>query len=195
MMKKTLVAMSEAVVTGAQQTVRSTAASGSQIYESKRAVDEYLLFHYGKSSDIMPFNRGEMDFALNFTQRSANLVTDAVQRHGTKECKRVLDLGCAVGGLSFHLAKTFDQVLGIDYSHHFVEAANHMKAEGKMPYQIQKQGKLFYSSEAVVDADIDRSKVTFQQGDACNLNKELGEFCPAPLSIFVLLKLAVISNS
>lgn len=34
-----------------------------------------------------------------------------------------LDLGCAVGGASFELARAFPHVLGIDYSKHFVEAA------------------------------------------------------------------------
>jgi 2-polyprenyl-3-methyl-5-hydroxy-6-metoxy-1,4-benzoquinol methylase len=34
-----------------------------------------------------------------------------------------LDLGCAVGGAAFELARAFPAVLGIDYSHAFVEAA------------------------------------------------------------------------
>lgn len=35
-----------------------------------------------------------------------------------------LDIGCAVGGASFELARSFPHVLGIDYSQHFVNAAN-----------------------------------------------------------------------
>ena len=34
-----------------------------------------------------------------------------------------MDLGCAVGGAAFELARAFDNVLGIDYSHAFVDAA------------------------------------------------------------------------
>ena len=33
--------------------VRSTAASGSQVYESARATHEYILFHYGGSDSII----------------------------------------------------------------------------------------------------------------------------------------------
>jgi hypothetical protein len=33
-------------------------------------------------------------------------------------------VGCAVGGASFHLARAFPHVLGLDYSQHFVAAAN-----------------------------------------------------------------------
>ena len=34
-----------------------------------------------------------------------------------------LDLGCAVGGAAFELARSFSHVLGIDFSHKFIEAA------------------------------------------------------------------------
>lgn len=33
-------------------------------------------------------------------------------------------MGCAVGGASFELARAFPHVLGLDYSQHFVDAAN-----------------------------------------------------------------------
>lgn len=35
-----------------------------------------------------------------------------------------MDVGCAVGGASFELARAFPHVLGIDFSQHFVNAAN-----------------------------------------------------------------------
>jgi cyclopropane fatty-acyl-phospholipid synthase-like methyltransferase len=38
-----------------------------------------------------------------------------------------IDIGCAVGGASFHLAAHFDTVLGVDFSQSFVNAANMMK--------------------------------------------------------------------
>ena len=38
--------------------VRSTAASGSMVYESERAVHEYLLTHYGSPTDQMPYDFG-----------------------------------------------------------------------------------------------------------------------------------------
>ena len=76
----------------ATNVVRSTTASGSAVYESKRAVDEYLLFHYGKASDQMMYNSGPRS-ALQFPERCAALCSDFSQ-----EKKRALDVGCAVGG-------------------------------------------------------------------------------------------------
>lgn len=37
---------------------------------------------------------------------------------------RALDLGCAVGRATIELAQYFDEVVGIDYSNSFIEAAN-----------------------------------------------------------------------
>lgn len=153
--------------------VRSTAASGSQVYESKRAVDEYLLFHYGQTSDIMPHSDIDVGFALNFTERSHNMTVALAAKHGVN-CNRALDIGCAVGGLSFELAKSFNEVVGIDFSHHFVDAANEMKRTGNAPYQAMVQGEIFEDKVARVSDEVDRSRVTFAQGDACNLQSELG---------------------
>ncbi len=153
--------------------VRSTAASGSQVYESKRAVDEYLLFHYGNSTDIMPHCDIDVGFALNFTQRSHQQAVALASQYGV-DCNRALDIGCAVGGLSFELARSFQEVVGIDYSHHFIAAAEEMKKSGTASYEAMVQGERFESKIATVAGDIDRSRVTFTQGDACDLNSELG---------------------
>ncbi len=154
--------------------VRSTASSGSHIYETQRAVDEYLLFHYGQADTIAPFNAEQVSFALNFSRRCAELTTQAVMRHGSKHCGRILDLGCAVGGLSFELTRTFHDVLGIDYSEHFIETAKKLKSEGKLSYKFLKQGNLFFDADAVIPDDINRSKVCFRTGDACNLSTDIG---------------------
>lgn len=60
--------------------VRSTTASGSQVYESKRAVNEYLLFHYGKSQEIIPFDASLSPY-LNFPQRCAKLSSIIYESH------------------------------------------------------------------------------------------------------------------
>ena len=53
--------------------VRSTASSGSQVYESKRAVTEYLLFHYGSNDNVLIRHNNSPDHALNFMKQSAEL--------------------------------------------------------------------------------------------------------------------------
>jgi tRNA/tmRNA/rRNA uracil-C5-methylase (TrmA/RlmC/RlmD family) len=153
--------------------VRSTASSGSQVYESKRAVDEYLLFHYGEASDLNPF-RANIDFALDFAERSSTIAKSMVEKSSAGN-GRVLDIGCAVGGLSFALSKHFEEVIGIDYSAHFVAAAEVLKEKGMHEYSILKQGDIFEQRVATISSAIDRSKVHFTQGDACHLQESLGK--------------------
>lgn len=155
------------------ETVRSTASSGSQVYESKRAVDEYLLFHYGHSTDHFSFEGGPNE-ALNFPVRCASICNDHLDFILTKKCTRALDVGCAVGGSSFELAKIFDEVVGIDFSQHFVDAANQMKLDGKMSFETLVRGHIYRTCETNLDQSIDRANVTFQQGDACNLEESIG---------------------
>ena len=40
---------------------------------------------------------------------------------------RALDIGCAVGASSFGLADRYEEVIGIDFSHAFVNAAKRMQ--------------------------------------------------------------------
>lgn len=163
-------------------TVRSTAASGSQVYESKRAVDEYLLFHYGKPDDHLPHKHGPRS-ALNFPGRSAQLCND----HAVGEKKRALDIGCAVGASSFELAKFYEEVVGVDFSQHFVDAANVMKAEGKVEFQALVRGNVFKTCTTDLDQSITRSRVQFRQGDACNLSADLGTYIMRYFSYLITL--------
>ena len=109
--------------------------------------------------------------ALNFPDRTASVVSSL-------SCKkdRVLDIGCAVGGSSFAFTKEFNEVIGIDFSQHFIDAANNLKSNKTAEYQIQKQGKIFLKRQATLASNIDTSKVNFQLGDACNLDASLGTF-------------------
>ena len=150
--------------------VRSTAASGAQIYESARAVSEYLQFHFGDAKDLMPYSFGPVE-ALSFTKRTAS----ECMKHATHR-RSVLDVGCAVGGASFELSRYFDRVVGIDFSKHFIESANRMKEHRSLDYEMMKQGDIFVKRTATLDADISTANVTFLEGDACNLNRDIGTF-------------------
>ena len=153
------------------ENVRSTAASGSQVYESKRAVFEYLLFHYGAQSDLSPFAGGPTN-ALKFPERCAEICSDLFEAKDSS--LRALDIGCSVGGSTFQLTKRFTDVVGIDFSQHFVDAANVLKRDGTMEYEMLQQGTIFQSRVVEIASDINRSKAEFLQGDACNLSSLLG---------------------
>lgn len=157
-------------------TVRSTASSGvggSAVYETERAVHEYLLFHFGSAKELMPYPFGPVE-AANFSERVATIGHSYVQLNGGVN-HRALDIGCAVGGLSFELSGKFNEVIGIDFSNHFIEAANKMKAEGRMEYRILDQGHRYFNAVAELPKSSKPNNTHFEQGDACNLNSSLGK--------------------
>jgi len=119
----------------------------------------------------MPYGFGPKQ-ALRFNERSASIC----KNYASKSSQRVLDIGCAVGGSSFELARYYEQVVGIDYSHKFIEAANEMKLNGTVKYTMLKQGSVYVNRTSTLDDTIDRSRVQFMQGDACNMNTSLGTF-------------------
>lgn len=154
----------------------SSAGGGAGAYETRKAVDEYLQFHFGRPEDIMPYDCGPKD-ALRFTEQLALLC----ERHcaalqdfnGEGGEPTALDIGCAVGGASFELARAFPHVLGLDFSQHFVSAANTMKERGWMRYSAVEEGEVMVEHTAAVAEGIDRQRVRFMQGDACSLPREL----------------------
>ena len=56
--------------------------------------------------------------------------------------RSALDIGCAVGGASFELAKTYERVVGVDRSEAFVSAAKSMGLEGRRRFWMRDQGAL-----------------------------------------------------
>jgi len=89
---------------------------------------------------------------------------------------RALDLGCAVGGSSFEMAKRFAEVVGIDLSHTFVAKAAEMAAAGAIAYRLKVEGDLTEELTATVEPGVDASRLRFLQGDACALPAGLGSF-------------------
>lgn len=151
----------------------SSAGGGPAAYETKKAVDEYLHFHFGAEEDQMPYSFGPKT-ALRFMSRVAKIGEPFVQRSGGQKL-RAADIGCAVGGACFELAKWCDEVVGIDFSHAFVQAAETMRLHPEQTYKMVEEGDIIVERLAR-RPDVDGSKISFQQGDACNLSPELGVF-------------------
>jgi len=140
-------------------------------YESERLLSEYLLLHYGAPSDILPYDFAPRD-ALGFPARCVTSCLDA-SRLG--EHSRALDVGCAVGRSAFELARFCEQVIGIDYSHRFIEAARLLRRSGTLLFERIDEGTLTTQCVAAVPSGIDRERVQFETGDAMNL-PDLGAF-------------------
>ncbi|MCZ6675462.1 MAG: putative 4-mercaptohistidine N1-methyltransferase [Verrucomicrobia bacterium] len=141
-------------------------------YETDKAVSEYLLFHYGASQEILPYPNGPVS-ALHYPVRC---VVECVDSGLLPYESRALDIGCAVGRSSFELARLCSSVVGIDYSHRFIEAADAMKSQGSLKYLRVDEGDLGTELEAKLPEGIDANKVSFQQGDATALPDDLGTF-------------------
>lgn len=132
----------------------------SFVYESDKSVSEYLEFHYGD----------EYFGVQNFPSKIARI---AISVTSNTPQKKALEIGCAVGRLSFELAKVFESVTGIDFSARFVKNAVQMKEQGIVKYKIKKEGESYdarevHASEFGIDEET-RDRCEFWQGDACNL--------------------------
>ena len=138
------------------------------VYETDQLRDEYLLFHYGSAEQICPWTEGPRE-ALGFPSR-------IVERFSPGRVERALDLGCAVGRSAFEMSRSAEEVVAIDYSHAFVEAAKVMQAEGRCEIGRLEEG---HCREAVVvelPSGVQAGRITFEQGDALDLREDLGSF-------------------
>ena len=129
------------------------------VYETDEQISQYCEFHYGDEY----FN------VKNFPKNSVELLKPHFDNLKTK---KALDLGCSVGRSTFELAKYFDEVLGIDFSANFINVGVKLKKYNSLTYKISTEGELFEEKTiSLKNFDLDgiKEKVTFMQGDACNL--------------------------
>jgi putative 4-mercaptohistidine N1-methyltranferase len=135
-------------------------------------LDEYLLFHYGSEEDILPSSVTwplGMKAALDFAVRTTLHFTE-------KRALRGLDLGCAVGRSSFEMSRRCQYVLGIDFSHSFINAAELVRTQQSLNYERRDEAHLTTDLTAQLPSGLLPERVQFQQGDAMNLPANLGSF-------------------
>jgi len=142
-------------------------------YETNRLLHEYLLFHYGEESQILPYAFGPTD-AVGFPVRTAC----AYELVGTEDGLRgsALDLGCAVGRSAFELSVDFRRVVGIDYSQRFIDAAEHIRKRGSLEYERLEEGGLTTPLLAIRPERSDPERIEFCHGDVMDLPMDLGEY-------------------
>ena len=137
-------------------------------YESDQLLSEYLLMHYGCDADLMPWSFGPST-AIGFPTRT-------VAHFPNTQSTRALDLGCAVGRSSFELSKSSNEVIGIDFSHNFINAAEKLRTEGIINYVIRETGNQEKQATATIPEDSHPGRIQFLQGDAMDLPADLGQF-------------------
>jgi len=141
-------------------------------YESSRLLAEYLLFHYGSEKQILGEHPGPRE-ALEFPVRC---VHELIHHERVPAGARALDVGCAVGRSCFELCALCPTVVGIDFSHSFIQAACQLKESGEFSFEMLLEGEMCESAQARVPVNLDRQRVQFRVGDATNLPKNLGSF-------------------
>lgn len=142
------------------------------IYETERLLHEYLLFHYGRPDEVLPWAFGPRE-ALGFAVRT---VTELLDPGAVPAKAMALDLGCAVGRSSFELAKHCSKVIGIDYSQSFVDAAKAMLLADGLAYSRIDEGSASTSLHAHRPEAVPTERLHFEQGDAMHLRQDLGAF-------------------
>ncbi|HRZ07550.1 MAG TPA: 5-histidylcysteine sulfoxide synthase [Candidatus Competibacteraceae bacterium] len=150
------------------------AGASGQVYEDPQILNDYLLLHYAPAAEQMPYAFGPHD-AVEFPVRCARWLLDAARDYGVSTGK-ALEVGCAVGRASFELARGYREVLGVDLSRAFIDAADALRRDGELRYFRKDEGQLGGTLNAMVDPAIDRSRVSFRQADACSLPAELMDF-------------------
>jgi putative 4-mercaptohistidine N1-methyltranferase len=136
------------------------------VYETDEQLSQYLDFHFG-----------EIYFGVgNYPARCARICQELMTG---QEKSKALDLGCAVGRTAFELGRVFDQVVGVDLSSRFVEAAATLQKDGAIDFFRRDEGGLGQRITLTLDElDLARAaqKVSFATGDACNLSEDHGDY-------------------
>jgi putative 4-mercaptohistidine N1-methyltranferase len=151
-------------------------ATTTNVYETDSSLHMYLGLHYPYSGEregipsILPHNDAPIH-GTNFPQRVANLLT---QLNPVRTTDSALDIGCAVGGASFALARSFLRVDAFDFSGNFIAAAKQMQ-EGRPTYfNIPIEADIYEPVQAVLGPDMTPDilkRVNFFTGDACKLQE------------------------
>jgi putative 4-mercaptohistidine N1-methyltranferase len=138
-------------------------ASTDNVYETDESLQMYLGLHYPSSLDrISAHDFAPNQEALGFSQRVAQLLIKLSFNHGS-----ALDVGCAVGGTAFELAKTFQHVDAFDFSEKFIATAERIQEGHCVKFPVQIEGELY--KEAVVSDVSHEDRIKFFTGDACKL--------------------------
>lgn len=140
-------------------------------YESARILAEYLLFHFGRSEEVLPWPDGPTS-ATDFPRRCATEGPDFTSLPAQAD---VLDLGCAVGRTTFELAARGFRCLGVDYSATFINAARELLGKGSLTVRIPIEGNRSEEFTARCP-ECDPANVRFEVGDAQQLRGDIGSY-------------------
>jgi 5-histidylcysteine sulfoxide synthase/putative 4-mercaptohistidine N1-methyltranferase len=157
----------------------SSVSGIENVYETDESLHMYYGLHYSCSGveenvpPILPHNDAPVH-GIGFPQRVVELLNRIKSSQPNQQYNNALDIGCAVGGASFELGKSFDHVDAFDFSTSFVNAAKRMQNEpNSVRFRIPMEADLYKEVQAIHNdgiTDVIRNKVNFFTGDACQLD-------------------------
>ncbi|MCK4975159.1 MAG: putative 4-mercaptohistidine N1-methyltransferase, partial [Sulfurimonas sp.] len=83
------------------------------------------------------------------------------------------------GRATFELAKTFDEVEGLDFSVRFIGVGSKLRDDGYVAFHTYEEGEIFTNKKLTIEELGYKSlkdKVSFWQGDACNLKPNFNSY-------------------
>ncbi|MEI7421467.1 MAG: 5-histidylcysteine sulfoxide synthase [Prolixibacteraceae bacterium] len=128
-------------------------------YETDPEVIEYCESHYGSSLPEVP----------NFQKAIAEFCA-GIAKPELRRC--ALDLGCKTGRTSWELARTFNNVTGVDLSARTIRIATQLQEQGRFNYIFPEEGEICdYRQVTLEDFDLTPlvRKVKFLQADFANM--------------------------
>lgn len=146
-------------------------------YESRVLLDWYLLFHYGTADEIVggsafspdQFPPGSLEFPVATAESLLTGLTN-------QEFRSALDVGCAVGRSAYELSRVAEEVIGIDFSDSFADAARMIGAESSLPCGRYGEAHQRETLTVSLPEGVRPERVRFEQGDAMDLRGDLGSF-------------------
>ncbi len=137
----------------------SEAVVKADVYESDPIITQYCEFHFG----------AEYFGVASYPKRIAEF---CLEQMAGKHKGKALDIGCAVGRVSFELAREFDNVTGLDFSARIIRPGVELKEEGYLRYTRLEEGELeSYHEVKLAELGLEEAarRVELYQADACNL--------------------------
>ncbi|WP_225072490.1 methyltransferase domain-containing protein [Desulfuromonas sp. CSMB_57] len=122
-------------------------------YETASVLSSYLWSHYG---DLLPDPE-----ASDAYRAWAELLRDS--------CGTGLDLGSAVGRMSFEMSRFCERVVGIDNSVAFIRTARELLQTGRKTFDLRLEGLLTEPVTVILPETWSREGVEFIVGDALAL--------------------------
>ncbi|KAK9718461.1 hypothetical protein K7432_005501 [Basidiobolus ranarum] len=145
-------------------------------YETDVQVSQYCDFHYGPPTPIREVEPFPVVIARICEAVVRNSQFWDKQANAPKNGPlRSFDLGCAVGRSTLELAKTFDQVVGADYSNRFVETGAEVAKNKKVKFSALLEGSIFSHHEVILG----QGNVPLTGADGQSLIKDIFGGIPA----------------